>query len=293
MRFPLGGVATPEVPATEAPVEPPIAEPEVVAPPEGDAAPPDEGTDRGELIRELFKGATVDELRAALEDVPAETRSELEAEIEKRGETRAQTRKHEMSEAKANRLAAWKPYIDNLSSADGYVKGSIARMKAGDQTDLNQLERAINDATLGHTGRVLIENESYVDNLIDQVLPDLTAEEAKSLDKPLYEFSRTGQAGKIIPDVFKLALERAKTEAFAEGVKKGEGNRETKIKLAEKLAKIAEIRKQAPGVSLNGHAESTSDRRSALVQEIDAIDPFTDPQAQTKLDALKKRLKAL
>lgn len=270
----------------------PIANVAETLSPEGDDV--DEAAEtRLELIRELFKGAKADELRAALDEVPPEIRGELEAEIERKGEQRAQTRQREVSDAKTVRKSGLEPLAQARQGAQTWLSQQIGKAKAGDFDALNpdQLIGAIDAYYNGGIAHVSLENEQALDKAIDTYLPNLTESELKELDKPLYEFGRTGEVAKALPKIVELAIERAKADAFAEGVKKGEQSKQAKSALAERLAKISEIKKQAPGVSPRGRSQTAGDRRTSLMNEIEAIDPY-DPSAQSQLNELKKRMKA-
>lgn len=288
----------PDEPATlDAPVEEPeVVTPEEPASPEGDA-PSEGGGERLEVIRDLFKGATVAELRAALDDVPTDVRSELEAEIERRGEQRAATRKRETQEATESRLGLWKPYAERYQRAQSYLQAAVSRAKAGDIdaiSNVDAITAAMDDYHNGGIAKVVLENEAYVGPLVDRLLPDLTPEEQKKLDKPLYEFGRTGLASHVMPVLAELAMERARKEGFDEGLKKGQQDREAKVALAEKLAKIEEIRKQAPGVPVTGQAVSKTDERTRLQKEIAAFDPMKLPPQEraAKLKELQQRARS-
>lgn len=239
-----------EVPPVEAPTEP-VVTPEVEASPEGDAQQPSERTD----LAEVLKTVSAAELKELLAAAPPEAREEYEREVESRGEQRAQTRKKETEKATSERLSAWKPYVDNLPNAQAYVNQQLAKLKAGDMLDNpTMFEQANQQLSVGVLGKVVLENEAYVPELVNKYLPEMTTEEAQKLDKPLYKFGQTGMAKEAVSAIFEVAVERAKAEAYAEGVKKGEGNLQAKESLVEKLKKVQEIKQQGVGVGINGGA---------------------------------------
>lgn len=277
--------------AVPAPPETPAEPVEPVAPPETPPASPPPSTtvgdaeqDDGEREPDLsaLKGLSEAQLEAVLEAADPEARDRVVGKYETAGEQRARTRKQEMDGAKTSRLGLWKPYVDNLPAAKGYVDGTLARVKAGDfdALDPKVLEAAIRDAGFGATGQILLENEAYVDTVLDTFLPDMTPEETQALDKPLYEFARTGMAGKVMPVLMELALKRAKAEGVAEGIKKGLSDKQAKQELAEKLEKIETIRKEAPGVIPNGKAPTSQSQR----------DTYSRAVAQFKQDVNSGRL---
>ena len=265
----MADVAAPEAPVVEVPVvevpQEPVVTPEPVVSPEGEA--PQEPAERIDL-REILKTATPAELRALMDSAPEESRAAVEQEIEGRGEQRAQTRKKEVDTATSERLSAWKPYVDNLPNAQAYVNGQLAKLKAGEFLDNPTLfEQASQQLNVGTLGKVVLENEAYVPGLVEEYLPELTKEEAALLDKPMYKFGQTGMAKEAVAAIFKVAVARARTEAFAEGVKKGEGNLTAQESLVEKLTKATLIRKEGAGVGING-SSAPNDNRATIQRDI-------------------------
>ena len=70
---------------------------------------------------------------------------------------------------------------------------------------LETLTAAINDYRNGAVAQVVLQNEAYVDTLIEKFLPDITPDEESQLEKPLYEFGRTGVAAELVPLLLTLA----------------------------------------------------------------------------------------
>ncbi len=276
--------------------EPVVATPEEPASPEGDAAP-EEGGERQEVIRDLFRGMTVAELKAALDEVPTDVRSDVEQEIERRGEQRATTRQKETKDATESRLKLWQPYAERYPKAQSFLQQAVSKAKSGDTdalTNVDALTAALDDYHNGAVAKVVLENEGYVSTWLDAILPDPSPEEKSKLDKPLYEFGRTGLASHVVPVATELAMERARKEGFEAGVKKGQQDKEAKAALADKLAKLQEIKNQAPGVPVHGSAVSRSSERSRLQKEIDDFDPMKLPpnERMGKLKELQQRLRS-
>lgn len=270
---PIEEVAAP--PSTE--TAPEIAPTTPESSPEGEPESEIDET-RLELFRELFKGAKVDELRAALDEVPEDVRGELESEIERRVEQRTSTRQKEVDTAKTARRSAFEPLAAKRGDAQSWLARQVGKAKAGDFDALqnpDQLIAAIDDYYNGGIAHVSVENEKAIDQVFDKHLPNLTPEEQAALDKPLYDFGRTGEVSKVLPKLMELAIERAKSDAFAEGVKKGEASKQAKVALAEKLAKLSEIKQQSPGRVPNGRSQTASGNRAALLAEMKSIDPTT------------------
>ena len=290
----MGAPSVPVETPVEVPVEEPVAEPaEVASPPEGgEEAEPDSGS----LLREHAASLSADELRLLIEAAPAEERSKLEKEYEGRGEQRALNRKKESEQKTSERLAQWKPYVDNLPNAHAYVNQQIANLKAGNLLDNPQLfEQVQQQIVAGTVGQMLLANESYVPTLVEKYLPDLTAEEAEKLDKPLYRFGQTGLAKEAVDSIIEAIVERREKEAFEKGVAKGEGNLKARETLLEKLTNAQKVKNETAGVSPNGKAVSISDERARLKAEIAAFDPskMTFQEAQEKLQELRAKERSL
>lgn len=279
-----------------------IAAPEVEevspAPQEaGEAAPAE---DAGSVLRDFFRQhvTSPEEFAAALEEVPEEFRTPIMQEWERRGEQRSRTRKQETDTARDGRLGTWKPYADNYANAEAFLQSAIRRANAGDLDALSNVQvlaKAMDDYRNGAVGKVILENEAYVPDLIDTLLPDLTPEEQQKLDKPLYEFGRTGIASKVVPLAVELAQERARKAGYDEGFKKGQQDRAAKAVLAEKLTKLEEVRKQAAGLPVNGRAVTVEDERAQIQREISQFDPtgMSVTEGMKQLNDLRQRLNAL
>lgn len=291
-------MGAPSVPVEEpvaVPVEEPVAEPEPVAsPPEGgEEAAPSEGND---LLRQLASSASADELRILIDAAQPEEREKLVKDYEGRGEQRALNRKKEVSQKAEERLAQWKPFVDNLPNAQAYVNQQLSRVKAGELLDNPQLfEQVQQQIVTGAIGQMLLSNEAYVPTLVEKYLPEMTVDEQAKLEKPLYKFGQTGLAKDAIESIFEVALDRATQEAFDKGVAKGEGNLKARETLLEKLTKAQQIKNETAGVSPNGKAVSLSDERARLNAEIQSFDPskMTFTEGQEKLKELRAKEAAL
>lgn len=287
----MSAVEAPPVVVEQAPTEPVVPSEPAPSPVEGEQQEQPEGN--GSAIP---RADTREEIEAFLASASPQAREAYERDVEARGEQRAQTRKKETDTAVAGRLEAWKPYVDNLPNAQAYVTAQMAKVKGGDLLDDPKLfEQASQQLNVGTLGKVVLENEAYVQPLLDKYLPELTKDEADKLDKPLYKFGQTGMAKEAVNAIFEVAVERAKKEAFDAGVKKGEGNLAARESLLEKYEKVAKIKQEGAGVSPNGKPSSVADERARLGAEIAAFDPtkMTHADAQAKLAELKAKEAAL
>lgn len=238
-------------PVVETPLLDDSPEPEPVVVPSEEGEP--DSTERLDTLKELFKGATVAELRAALDDVPPEVRSELESEIERRGEQRERTRKQEVDSSTDERLGAYKAVKDAATSAESHLK--VELKKLADQEDLvyaQALATQIESYKAGGIAAIVEKNEQAIGPLLQQYLPDQTAEEKERLDKPLYQFGKTGEVDKALTVIMELAVARAKAEGIKEGQGQAARSRESKESLAEKAAQIMAVKKQSPGAPIKG-----------------------------------------
>lgn len=271
--------APPAVVEEAPPAEEPIVEEAAPSPVEGEAPPPAE-EDKLNLIREVFKGATVTELRAALDEVPTEVRTELESEIERRGEQRWQTRERERTTSTSDRHEEYRRIIAEKGRAESELNMRLRRVMAGDPNAFNGMQATdiaahIDTYANGTLAQAMLENEEMLGPLREKYLPELSNEERQALDKALYEDARRGTITQV-PIVVDLAIERARKEGFEEGVKKGEQNRQAKAQLAEKVERILSIQKQAPGVQPSGGRSVTKeDERVAIAREMQSINTAT------------------
>ncbi len=257
-------------------VEEAVAEPEVVISPEEGETPEDDGT-RQNLLKDLFKGATLAELKAALEEAPTEIRDELVGEIERRGEQRVQTRQKEVDTALDARTTAFRTAQQQAEQARVTLQAKVTRAKQGDTfalSDADALANEIDAYRNGAVASIALENEALMAPIRSQFLPDPSAEEKAKLEKALYEDGRRGTFTQF-PVVMELAIERAKAEARAEGIAEGKRSLEAKESLLSKAAKLTEVKKQSPGVPMNGKAASSGSVAQAAVADMKKLDVTT------------------
>ena len=268
-------------PPNEAPAKPEqqesVAEtPVTPSPAEGDGEAAADET-KLELIKDLFKGATVAELKAALDVVPTEIRSELESEIERRGEQRVRTREKEIDEGQTARTAAFQAIASDAQKAQFALQQRVKAAKQGDAfalSDPDTLASEIDAYRNGAIASVALENEALMAPVRRQFLPDPTPEEKAKLEKALYEDGRRGTFTQV-PVVVELAIARARAEGHAAGLKEGADSKAAKESLAAKLAKITEVKQQSPGVPINGKPASSEGARAALMRDMKSIDVTT------------------
>ena len=292
----------PEETAVAEPVAPEVIAASVEAPasPEvtGEPQPQAESGDPN-VLREFFRQhiKSPEELAAALEEVPEEYRAPIVSEYEKRGEQRRQTQEKEKQTARQSRLDAWQPYVEKYTSAEAYLTATMARAQAGDESAWNapQLAAAINDYRNGAVGKVLLANEAYVPELVDSLLPEMTREEQQRLEKPLYDFARTGLSKDVVSAAMELYGARMQAKGYEAGMQKGLKDREAKAALAEKVQKIAEIQKQAPGIAVPGAQSSRESQLEQVRLEIADFDPakFPPEERQSRFNELQARLREL
>ncbi len=298
-------VAAPVAAPPEAPVAPPPVDPGIAAPVEAPPSPAPAGEtpptpDAGDVLKDFFRlhVKSPEELQAALESVPEEFRAPITSEWERRGEQRVQTRAQEVQTAKDARMAVWQPLATEYPRAEAYLNAAVNRAKAGDPEALSNVDgiaQAINAYRNGAVAKIVLENEGYVPKLMDSLLPDLTKEEEAKLERPLYEFGRTGVASQVVPLIAELAIQRRETAAFEKGRQKGLKDLGAKERLAEAATNLQRIKNETVGVSPAGSQVSREGALSSINQEIAAFDPTQFPagEREAKLADLWARKRQL
>jgi hypothetical protein len=271
--------------AQPVPAEAPPAESEQVAPAEEQPEAPK--FDLG-----VLKGLKADEARVVLSEMDEAEREAVIAEWRDQGEQRAKTADGQMKAAVDARHNLWQQTTDLGKQAEAYLRNQVQRAQAGDLealSDHRTVQSAIDVYRNAAVAQLALENENLMKPVRDKYLPDATPEEAKALEKVLWQDATKGTQQQI-PVVIDLAIARARAEGEAAGLAKGQKLLNASESLVKRLEAVTEVKKKAAGVQPNGTTAPAP--RAAVMEALNAIDP-RDPEAQKKLNELRPRLKAL
>jgi len=258
--------AEPQAPEAPLPVEPaaPVAPPAPIEPEEE------------QFDLSVLKKLTAAQLREVIDAADETVRDEALQEHSKRVQQRVQTQDREAATAEDGRHTFYQQQAQAGIVSYQRLAARAQRLLQGeteafaDQGVLQDIDNYRN----GAIANVVFENEKSIAPVRQKFLGDMTDEEAKRLEKPLYEDRRAGTLTQL-PILFEIVAERAREEGREEGRKLAEKSREAKKELVEQLRQVTAVKKQAPGVTPNGRAKQPGEDRAAVVRDMQSIDVST------------------